>query len=56
MFSKINSFFQQSLRVWHVLRKPSNEEFTTVAKVSAVGILVVGFVGFLVSIIVGIFK
>lgn len=41
--------------MWHVLRKPSREEFTTVAKVSAIGILIIGAVGFLVAIGLGFF-
>ncbi len=44
------SFFKKCIRVWHVLRKPSKEEFLMVAKVSAIGILAIGLIGFLVSI------
>jgi len=47
--SKLKSFVLQSKRVWHVLKKPSSMEFKTVAKVSAVGILVIGLVGFVVA-------
>ena len=36
-----------------MLRKPSKEEFSTVAKVSAIGILAIGLVGFIISIIMG---
>ena len=35
-----------------VLRKPTKEEFVTVAKVSTIGVLAIGLLGFLVSIIV----
>lgn len=49
---KISSFFVQSKRVWLVLRKPSSEEFKTVAKVSAIGILAIGLVGFIISDII----
>ena len=47
--SKIKSFVVQSKRVWHVLRKPTSEEFKTVSKVSAIGILILGAAGFLIA-------
>ncbi len=46
----IPGFYRKCVRVWHVLRKPSREEFLTVAKVSAIGILAIGLIGFLISI------
>ncbi len=46
---KLMSFFLQSKRVWHVLKKPSGLEFKTIAKVSAIGILVIGAIGFIIS-------
>jgi len=48
-------FLSKCIRVWKVLRKPSRQEFLTVAKVSAVGILVVGLVGFIVATIIRFF-
>ncbi|HJZ18631.1 MAG TPA: protein translocase SEC61 complex subunit gamma [Candidatus Nanoarchaeia archaeon] len=49
------SFFLKCKRVWHVLKKPTSNEFWTVAKVSAIGILIVGVLGFTISIIVNQF-
>ena len=50
--SKIISFAQQCKRVWSLLKKPSKKEFTTIAKVSAVGLIIVlGLLGFLVNLI-----
>jgi len=49
----IASFFRKCVRVWHILRKPTKEEFTMVAKVSAIGILAIGLVGFLIALIMG---
>jgi len=46
-------FISKCVRVWHVLRKPTKEEFSMVAKVSAIGILAIGLVGFLISLIMG---
>ena len=49
----LKSFFFKSKRVWYVLKKPTKEEFVTIAKISAIGILVVGVVGFMISIAMG---
>jgi len=52
LWNRIKSFALQSKRVWHVLKKPSGVEYKTVAKVSAIGILIIGAVGFVLSDIV----
>ena len=49
------SFVVKCKRVWHALKKPSKKEFETVTKVSAIGILLLGTLGFLISIIMKIF-
>jgi len=54
--TKLKSFFIQSKRVWHILRKPSNEEFKSIAKISALGILAIGVIGFIIADIVKLFK
>ena len=46
---RIQSFYIQCRRVWQLLRKPTMAEFKTIASVSALGILVIGAVGFIVS-------
>ncbi len=38
-----------------VLKKPTRDEFLKVAKVSAAGILVIGLIGFIVSLIMKLF-
>jgi len=48
---KLTSFTAQCVRVWHLLRKPTNEEFKAVAKVSALGLGIIGALGFLITII-----
>ncbi len=47
--TRLKSFFVQCQRVWHVLRKPTGEEFKTIAKISALGILAIGLIGFVIS-------
>ncbi len=53
---KTKSFAIKCVRVWHVLRKPTRKEFETTAKISAIGIVVLGVIGFLVSIIMKMFS
>lgn len=50
----INSFMLKCVRVWRITRKPGMEEFKTIAKVSAIGILAIGFIGFAVSLAIKI--
>ncbi|MEK6914183.1 MAG: protein translocase SEC61 complex subunit gamma [Nanoarchaeota archaeon] len=47
----IKSFLNQSLRVWKLLKKPTNEEFKTISKVSAIGLCIIGLLGFLINLI-----
>lgn len=51
--AKIGSFMSQCVRVWHLLRKPTSEEFKTVSKVSAIGLGLIGLLGFVITIIMG---
>jgi len=53
---KLKSFFGKCKRVWMILKKPTKDELMKVAKVSAIGILVIGLIGFIISIIMGIFR
>ncbi len=56
MLDRIKSFLLQSSRVWVLLRKPSYEEIKTITKVSALGLLVIGMIGFLISIVMTAFS
>jgi len=51
----IKSFFNQCIRVWHLLKKPGKDEFTTIAKVSALGLGLIGLLGFVISIVMSVF-
>ncbi len=55
LLTSTKSFFERCKRVWLVLKKPTKQEFEKVAKVSAVGILIIGALGFLISIIMNLF-
>ncbi|MBU2562078.1 MAG: protein translocase SEC61 complex subunit gamma [Nanoarchaeota archaeon] len=50
LLTPAKSFIVKCKRVWHALRKPTRKEFETIAKVSAIGILILGALGFLISI------
>jgi len=47
---KISSEYHKYVRVWHLLKKPSMEEFKTISKVSIIGLLVIGALGFAISV------
>ncbi len=49
---KLKSFIIQSKRVWQILKKPSGAEFRTVAKISAIGILALGAMSFIITEII----
>ncbi len=46
----LNSQYQKHKRVWRLLKKPSMQEFKTTAKVSAVGLIIIGAMGFIISV------
>lgn len=48
---KLDSNFQQYKRVWRLLKRPTMEEFKTISKVSAIGILIMGVFGFSVALL-----
>ncbi|MCK5107198.1 MAG: protein translocase SEC61 complex subunit gamma [Nanoarchaeota archaeon] len=48
---KLKRFIKECARVLKVTKKPSNMEYKTIVKVSAIGMLVIGFLGFLVLLI-----
>ena len=48
---KLVSFLGQCGRVWHLLRKPTMDEFKAVSKVSAIGLGIIGLLGFAITII-----
>lgn len=47
----IREFIHQSKRVLHVARKPEADEYLNVAKVTGIGMLIVGVIGFIITLI-----
>lgn len=48
---KIQKFFSSARRVLTIAHKPDNETFKTMLKISAIGILVIGAVGFVIQFV-----
>ena len=53
--SKLKEFGKECWRVLRVTKKPDKGEFTTFVKVSGIGILLIGFIGFLIHLVKELF-
>ncbi|MDP3484832.1 MAG: protein translocase SEC61 complex subunit gamma [Methanobacteriaceae archaeon] len=49
------SFLKQCQRVLHVSKKPDRTEFINVAKITGIGIIIIGVIGFIINISSSIF-
>jgi protein transport protein SEC61 subunit gamma and related proteins len=54
--SKIKKTLKEWRRVYKITKKPNREEFTAIVKVTGLGILLVGVVGFAIFIFVELIK
>jgi protein transport protein SEC61 subunit gamma-like protein len=52
IMQSIKDFLLKCSRVWSVMRKPTKEEIKTISIASGLGILVIGALGFVVSVII----
>ena len=52
---KLKSFLVECKRVWTVTRKPTKDEFKIIVKVTGIGILIIGAIGFLINMLWQIF-
>jgi len=48
---KVKRFFNECKRVFRITKKPSMMEFKTIVKASGLGMIVIGLIGFVISII-----
>ena len=48
---KFRAFVHECARVLRITKKPTNEEFKTIVKVSGFGMMVIGLIGFLVTMV-----
>ena len=56
MLQKLKSFLGECARVFTITKKPSKDELKVVVKVSGLGILFIGLIGFIVHIFWTIFS
>lgn len=47
--SWLSTQYHKYLRVWRLLKKPSMTEFKLISKVTAVGLLAIGALGFIIA-------
>jgi len=52
LINSLKEFLLKCSRVWAITKKPDGQEFRTIAKAAAIGLLIIGFIGFAVSIII----
>ena len=50
-----NRFYKECKRVLRVSKKPNAEEFINFSKVTAIGILIIGVIGFIMVLIAQLF-
>lgn len=48
--SRITSFIKECVRVFKITKKPQSFEFKSVLKITGIGILIIGLMGFIVNI------
>jgi protein transport protein SEC61 subunit gamma-like protein len=53
--TNLKEFTQKCKRVWLIMKKPTKKEFNLITKVTAIGIAIVGVIGFIISIIISLF-
>lgn len=51
IWQKFKAFVSECRRVVRVTRKPDKQEFTTIVKISGIGILIIGLIGFIVHML-----
>ena len=49
--TKLKSFYKECIRVFRITKKPTKDEFKAIVKVFGLGILLIGFIGFLVHVV-----
>jgi len=55
LFRSLNGFYRKCVRVFKVARKPTTSEVKQISKVSALGILAIGIIGFIIGLLFSMF-
>ncbi|MFA4887780.1 MAG: protein translocase SEC61 complex subunit gamma [Candidatus Nanoarchaeia archaeon] len=50
-WQRFTSFLVECKRVWQVTKKPNTQELKTVVKITGLGILAIGALGFIINMI-----
>jgi protein transport protein SEC61 subunit gamma-like protein len=51
LIQKLKSFYGECVRVLRITKKPDKMEYTTIVKVSGIGIALIGLIGFLITLV-----
>jgi len=49
--NRVKRFFRECLRVIHITKKPSKEEYKNTLKITALGTAVIGAIGFIIFLL-----
>jgi protein transport protein SEC61 subunit gamma and related proteins len=55
LINNLKNFFASSRRILNISQKPTTKEFWFMAKIIALGIVVIGIIGYLVKLIANFF-
>lgn len=47
----LRKFIRQAKRILHVARKPDKDEYLNIAKITGIGLLIIGIIGFIITFI-----
>ena len=48
---KVKRFFKEAIRVLHVTKKPTTEEYKNTLKITAIGTAIIGALGFIIFLL-----
>ncbi len=48
---RFKSFLVECRRVWQITKKPTKEELIMTIKVTGIGLLIIGFIGFVINML-----
>jgi len=51
----IKTIIKRSIKILHIARKPTDDEYREVAKITSLGMLVIGIIGLIISIVLNLF-
>jgi len=55
VMNSLKSFFASSRRILNISQKPTRKEFLLMAKIIAIGIILIGVIGYLIKLIANFF-